>query len=460
MKPETQKKALAGRRQKRLFAGVTLMEVMFATGIVMIGLLGIASLLPLANRQANDSYVLAQSAALGQNWMNLATGRTLYNPASYPWLVPNDEGDSAPSRGFSRVTTLSGLSLLPSNADISTVLAGDPTTTPAEKLGFCIDPLFWSGQSSIPRFDYTNASVPARPSLFPYFTPTYDPLTDPTVNQPQTGHFQPRLVRVTRESQANFGMPEPQKVVDQIFSAADEIISIRSQEDQSLPAVLSYFETPTEGPKKAQSQLNFSWIATLVPSESNSSADGKVFRLSIVVFSKRNRGFYYPAENEVDPPDDERVALVIPKVGNPGWNNNFTLPETSLNVGVVGWDYGKRKVRPGNWIMLSRQYTFSDGKKPPGPGSVQHVHKWYKVVSVSSPSTAVPADIATKYGISGGNLWYQDVRLVGSDWIFQEYPTAPPLPLANGGSVVRQEPTVATIVPDVVGVYERTVVFE
>ena len=46
-------------------SGVTILEVLFAIGIAIIGLLGIASILPLAGRQASDSNRAAEAQALG-----------------------------------------------------------------------------------------------------------------------------------------------------------------------------------------------------------------------------------------------------------------------------------------------------------------------------------------------------------------------------------------------------------
>ena len=47
-------------------AGISLLEVMFSIGVVMIGLLGIAALLPVAGMQARKGAVADAAARLGR----------------------------------------------------------------------------------------------------------------------------------------------------------------------------------------------------------------------------------------------------------------------------------------------------------------------------------------------------------------------------------------------------------
>jgi Tfp pilus assembly protein PilV len=50
---------------KKSRRGVTVLEVLFATGIAIFGLLGIYSLLPLAARQANEANEATEGQAYG-----------------------------------------------------------------------------------------------------------------------------------------------------------------------------------------------------------------------------------------------------------------------------------------------------------------------------------------------------------------------------------------------------------
>ena len=57
-------RAIGGVR-RRARAGISLLEVMFSIGVVMIGLVGIAALLPVAGAQANKGAVADASARHG-----------------------------------------------------------------------------------------------------------------------------------------------------------------------------------------------------------------------------------------------------------------------------------------------------------------------------------------------------------------------------------------------------------
>ncbi len=420
--------------------GVTLMEVMFATGIVMIGLLGIASLLPIANRQANDSYIITYASAAGQNWYRVMLARKLHTPSGQPWLIANDTtGILSPTNSMDNIAAVAP-------ADVSPPF-GNPPAVQAQRLGFCIDPLFWSGQTTIPVYDPSSAAMAFRPALFPYFTPRFSPLTLPTTNAGLNWNFQPRLLRVTYPSLANLSLPVPQKVVEELFATADDLVTVRDESDNSLNAVLGVSRNSTGSLGKLAAQGNLSWIATLVPMEIDSSLRPDSYTSSIVVFNRRNRNFDIPTTSAeaIDPPDDERVAVVLPS--SPG----TTLPASPLNqsfsggngfdVGIIASEYGKRKIKAGAWIMLSRQFTFPSG-------NIRHIHKWFRVTSTNSEAKIPSATLMSNYGITGSpsDYWYQDVHLMGPDWIFQLPSSANTLPV---------ESTIATIVPDVVAVYER-----
>jgi hypothetical protein len=429
-------------RHAAKLTGVTLVEVLFAMVIVLVGLLGVAALIPLAGRQANDSYTITHASAEGQNWYRNLLFRNLKEPQpTQPWLVADD------------VTTGSLVSVpTPSLLDANEA--------------YCIDPLFWSGQpvsntGGIGLYDSTVTGA-FRRAYFPYFTTNYSPFSLPISNDTTrpvnvSWAFQPRMHRVTFPSAAGGLLPIPAKVAESLFTTSDDLVVPKDEKDESLNGILGYFNNAVGGIGQVASQRNLSWMATLVPMEIDSATRPDSYTLSIIVFNRRNRRFEAPGSPiPYDaPPDDERTALVIvpaPTSGSALPNSNYSFSGgNGFSAGLIGAEYGERKVGAGSWVMLSRQFTF------PGSGNVRHIHKWFKVVAanakVSTPPTAIQNgsggydDPFTGASIPANNLWYQQVNLMGPDWIFQ-IPVSGTTPL---------EPTIATIVPDVVAVYERVI---
>ena len=69
---------IQAKRQVR--RAVTLVEVIFAVGVVLVGLLGVMSILPLAGRRAEDSINLNVGAAMAESIMDdLLSRRFLAN---------------------------------------------------------------------------------------------------------------------------------------------------------------------------------------------------------------------------------------------------------------------------------------------------------------------------------------------------------------------------------------------
>ncbi len=67
-------------------AGVTILEVLFATGIVIFGILGIAALIPLAARNANQANEANEGQAYGQRYYAEFIARGFNNSATWRWF--------------------------------------------------------------------------------------------------------------------------------------------------------------------------------------------------------------------------------------------------------------------------------------------------------------------------------------------------------------------------------------
>ena len=117
--------------------GITLVEVIFAIGVALIGLVGLVSVLPIAGRRAQSAINLNEGAALANNVFDELRARGALERAA--WRVRADF-DSSTTRARTRNMTL-GMG--------ATI---DPGLAPADaidnSLAFCIDPLFFSTSHS------------------------------------------------------------------------------------------------------------------------------------------------------------------------------------------------------------------------------------------------------------------------------------------------------------------------
>ncbi len=420
--------------------GVSLVEVMFSVVIVMVGLLGVAALIPVAGRQATDSYVMTVAASEGQNWYRMLLARGLHVPRpNQPWLRADDQV----SGRFEQIS---------STAQLDTFFPVD---------GFCIDPLFWSYQGIDVNGNVgiwnPGQTCAFRRSLFPYFHTDQSPLNPPFqagMAVPSWG-FQPRLHRVTFPSAWPTGLqPAQTKVVEALFRTLNDPVLIRDEKDQSLNAVRGFFSDSTGTIAQSVAAGNLSWIATLVPMEIDATQRPSSYTLSVVVFHRRESTFSLPSPNSFsmdELPKSERIALVTgltfpPAAASIGNANHVFSGGNGFSVNLVGWKYGERFVKPGSWIMLSRRLT------SPVSSNVRHLHRWYRVATATmpaSPPSDSDVDSVTWSEIDGseGDRMMQRVHLMGPDWIFQARDQGPAI----------FEPTVATIVPDVVSVYERII---
>ncbi|MCH2123221.1 MAG: hypothetical protein MK165_00400, partial [Pirellulaceae bacterium] len=66
-------------------AGISIIEVMFAIGIAIIGLLGVVALLPLAASNVSRGVTMDRMARLGENALNTIQVRGYTSPAM--WLA-------------------------------------------------------------------------------------------------------------------------------------------------------------------------------------------------------------------------------------------------------------------------------------------------------------------------------------------------------------------------------------
>ena len=456
----------------RISVGLTVVEVLFAMVIILVGLLGIAAMIPFAGRQAEESYKTTQAMAAGESALGLFNSSSIVRPRmDAPWLFIADQGGRSP------IASLNEFYLNEYNSRSQAPNPVPPTLEPVRSryiaklqnevigMGFCIDPLFWGYQTT---FVGLGNFAKTRFPFYNDFMPTsYDPLgSGPTF-------FTPRLRRVSLlDPSAPAGAPRWLRLPSAIQLATvsgGDLIQAQAEVDRSAAPLRGEYvdgtgaliQSPTSG-------ASVSWLATLTPVDetpvivpemlagASTSAPALVpenYNLGVVVFSKRDvRDLNLDPTTGIPatgvPPVSERIGFLndTPAGTSLGWNaGSFDIViEADAQVDSLGAPVLDPRIKVGDWLMLSRTTSVEIEVNPPATlfsdalFATRQRHKWYRVI-----------------GVSGDNAFPREVRVTGEPWfwtkheqkIFTKYGiTSMPMPT-----------TAVTLLKNVVQVYERTV---
>lgn len=399
--PQRSLRRTAARRLRR---AVTIMEVMFAIGVVMIGLLGLASLIPLAGRFAVDTLSTDRAAAMASAYDQVARvsgaanlrrlvlinhgdmggigtdsnnngvddyGSQTVIPGWYPLgLYPDPRGDTFEE-------TVYALGQLSSPGPVRAGDVGNTYVPPGRYGAICIDSrgLPWGPAPMLPN----NANY-FRPGNFPYYADRVNPFEAPNARPSNPWFTTPRMWRATimrselgdlenfffptnnpRNLVADVSNIAPPKVADMIFRSADEV-AIEAPEDRSAVATQQFFRSGRDAsgqvvttggvPLQRASSPEYSWLATLVPQ----SSTGVEYELSVVIVEQRSQAVPsmvpFPVNEPADNMNAERIAWVGQAIGLTGGAGGDIL--------IYGSPAVSPEVESGSWIMLSRQ-PWDDG---------------------------------------------------------------------------------------------------
>ncbi|NND96420.1 MAG: hypothetical protein HKN47_03715 [Pirellulaceae bacterium] len=441
--------------QKHNRSAVTLIEVMFAMSVALIGLVGLISVLPIAGRRTQDAINLNDGAALAHSVFDELKARDLLKPSA--WTVRFDN-IAAPG----------------SFHDI------DPNGTVTNVLDFtdawCIDPLFVSApESQIDEASggYFRLYDPAtgngyRRTLFPYYRAEQNPLVDPSLSEGNTpmggpadtrwwtptafgtnntssasdGDFGARMIRV---GLARRGVPLTMQAGRESESTVDDRDGVATTEtkDRTLNVTLQGQKAVFGGSDfgKQLTDGSLSWIATV-----NRLPGTNFANVSVVILRNRDRGFVtYPAVDGggatpvADEPGknalDERLAYVTYATGFSGGAGG--------TIHLVGAANTPSNISTNDWIMLSRRTVAGND-----------FHRWYRIVSV----TLEAQEGTFTDPVHGGTraVWQHKLFLDGPDWSFG-FPT-PGNVDTTAAAVI--DNTYATILTDVVAVSEHVILIE
>lgn len=345
---------------------VTLVEVIFAIGVVLIGLVGLMSILPLAGRRADDALSLNASAQLAETAM-----------------------DELMVKKFL------------SNGRLRTFNYRTPTPSISSADSFVIDPMFCSiFEATEGNVTDSNPAVIAGigydQKLFPYYKERHNPYLDPSINSVNWPADQPRMHRVGIGHPTNVNSSTGPAFIDReqalsLVEDSNDLVVSRNKKDRTLPATFQALQSSDSGLEygKRVPAGTYSWIATVNP------LGGGYASVSVVVIRNRERNFKVPTTavaNALESPDQnmvgERLAYVTYSSGFSGGAGGVVHIEGSMAT--------VSRLRSNDWIMLSRKTTNNT------------IHRWFRIVGVDGKPVEDTA----------AGTWKHKVLLDGPDWRF------------------------------------------
>ncbi len=480
----------ANQRMRNRRRGVTVVEVLFATGIAISGLLGIASLLLMSGRYASQANTASETQSLAQAWYGELITRGMNEASNWSWYqdYTYNAGAVTVNPGVKNFAKNMFRTLpMPGQLSNSTGSLAPLHRRPWGKYSVCIDPAFYSDRTvraaiTAGAFTQPSGTHWYRPALFPYFQDGFNPTTDPDLAIATTSGIawtdQPRMLRVTLGAP---GSTMNEKQVENLFASQDDLTILTNEKEGSVPSARKFqLLTSPAAPTlpqpigKASVGTKYSWLATLSPLEVLNNNVESSYTLSLVVIKQRDRTFIDPATfasrtpgsllTPDQKPKGERVVWVVPQSGNfvGGNGGRVTL------VGSAGVD---DEVTVGDWIMLGKHVAAQQvSTAPPLVVEPFSVFRWYRIIGVDGdavvgplaavgPLVSVGPLVADPYGNSPpDDVWARNVVLEGPDWTFFNPALTPPESVViTGNGATLLTPTTGTLVQGAVSVYERVI---
>ncbi len=508
--------SLSGRRTGQLgnksgrgavHRGVTLMETIFAIGVILVGLLGLAALIPIAADNAKATLEMDQSisestsvaaAGVARDIVSLDSLVIYDNPAAGSPILPiftNPTFSYAPSRQPQTVRwkleTQSNynrpvLATVPTPQIVYGKLEspgyGHHPLSSGLTAGICIDPFgmpapWLIGASAGAVFPNPNPGPSSAfdYSRFPYYSERYNPLQPPNSAIPSATlppmpawPMSPRMWRATLVSPLSDNgvapvFPRemlPQGTMQRIFTGLANVERLAGPQSDDPGGVLINRTQIGAGLVDAgrNHSSEYTWFVTLSPPIEG----GNTFRQSIVVVRQRvpavpqqandtrglNGQVHVVSEPEDNPPG-ERLTWIGQAIGFTGGTGGEVLMYGSQSV--------INEIKPDEWVMLSSQphdveTTNSAYVGPVGPA----VHRWFRVLGVDDPEVGLANSTFEPNWIDASSppVWRRWVTLAGPDWEFGLSDNQPP---SAAITPTLANDTFCTIVQGAVSVYQSEV---
>jgi Tfp pilus assembly protein PilV len=346
-------------------AGITLIEILVSLGVLAVGLVGVATMLPLALHQSREGVMEDRKAAAGRRAFREFQVRGMANPEN--WV--GDLGIIPDQRGTHHV----------------------------ERAAYCLDPLGVAAAT-------VDRSLAASVAYFP---------------ADAAAASVPVMARISLSAQPGRGTlaafrngnltPVPMSLwqAEEVFTQQDDLIFTAPEEDVLPPA--QDWLANGDVVVKRMSEGRYSWFATLLPDAAAANDPLQdLYHLSIVVTAERRPVVDIPAElryvaEGASSSDPGQIAPVTVDFGG---------AELDRSDGILGVAYGGGDVtlksplpirpRLGQWLMLSQSWQQRVGDRT----MTQFDFRWYRVVASDSADERDPQDSSYRL----------PVTLRGADW--------------------------------------------
>ncbi len=377
------------RRNAQSRRAITLLEVLVSIGVLSVGFLGAATMLPLAKYYSEEASKFDRASALGQRAYHDMQIRGYLNIKR--WTKPDV------------------------NAFTYTNIAA-----------FVIDPL---------AYGYAIANGTTQPQYFPAFPS--NGVNPPVAVAPVVFRGSIDVTNLWNDAspaQPNKGafVAMPYQVADRIFRSTDDLVFDRPDRPDQRPS------TPS-GALSPDYNGDFSWFLTLshppadIAAASNNNLSNAAgmqrFVASLVVFYKRqidlNPADYPGLPTQQEPPPERIVYAdflqspafanqaftVAPNAVGAYFGGGALQLRTIAGVGATNWLDG---LKPNQYIMLSANFVDAAA----GAGGYPQL-AWYRIISVDE-EPQVSGGIATRIVNVSGPDWPASVTFDGNTTVWND----------------------------------------
>lgn len=366
---------------------ITLLEVLISMFIMTVGLLSVASLVPLGKVEQGRGDKTVRASACGRAAFRDMKIRGMMNPRS--WAIGNttEATDNSVFDATAGTFRVSARKFDPLNPKTLTVAHG----TFGGIVPVVIDPLGVSNHFG---------------PWFPFAAETID-LTAITPLAPPNPPAAPYLPRLTL-SPYSAGNPitnDARKAfAEAVFNCPDDLVFDAPANDDALPS--QKMELSGTTPIKRLSEGNYNWLATIVPVAS--SWDSAPCRVSVAVFHKRSLTI---------PGNGERICNLASLTGNGEIEISVDPVASTTKVGVAAQYRGDGEgvshidVRPQQWVMVA---GWNDLDGQPTPTDRVWQFRWYRVTNVDATMDTNGKEASRKS--TGTGPWTKRLTIAGADW--------------------------------------------
>jgi hypothetical protein len=474
-------------------SAITLLEVLISIGVLTVGVLGAATLLPMAKYFQDETTKFDRGGALAQEAVHDLQIKNYLSPRRWIFIDPSN----APAAPF----TPEGISQL-------TGTFAAPNASYTQFSAFAIDPL---GFSYV--FAAQNQPGVQFPSYFPAFTmaaavPSAAPFpagTAPTIYRAgiTANDYWPLGATVPVTSPMVMTFP----VADRMMRSNDDLLFALPPNTDYRPTA-NQFAASSQSSGTAQQMSgtyvpdylgDFSWIATVSRTPSDMlqgpfvAASLHRFQVSVVVLQKRDLTLWAAGLTPEQPPSERQVYAMFTQYGGQALNGLsapapffgggglqlYVYEGATANPGQPSRHW-LDNIKPNTYLMLSANFITYTNSNFSTQGTPYPVLAWYRILNVDDGPNQDP---------NNNSRWYRNVNVAGSDWaslyfqwpqpsagnptppLFQNWlgadPTAPGaiIPLNTNPNVNSTTPTMVpvafcTLMDDSIAEYDDVIVLD